>query len=118
MANELGIRGYISGATITADVVDSAATVVQADIALTEGSAGNYVGSVGTPLAAGVYAVNFKVGTTFIAAGELHWNGIREVDFYPEPEMITEGTTLSVDIYQVSSTVTRLPEMREVHLSC
>lgn len=98
MANELKITGYVTGQTVTVTILDTSLGVLQSGLATTEVGTGNYVGSVTAGLIAGSHIVNFFNGATAIASGIIYWDGEQEVDFYPVPAPIREGSTLSVKV--------------------
>ena len=78
MANELKLTGYTQSSTVTIKLLGDDLVQVGADIATTEPSAGNYLGSMPSAAVA-EYSVLFIAGGNTIATGVMNWNGITEI---------------------------------------
>ena len=79
MANEVQVHD-VPDRTLVFDVLSLAAVVVEADVAMTEPTPGNYIGDV-PALAEGHYRVNVKDDDTddVVGYGLINWDGEKEI---------------------------------------
>lgn len=90
MANEIQIQltNDYDGLTIEADIKNNIGQVLDT-ITLTDRTNAFFSGSVGT-LAKGSYAITYRNGTDIVGAGELHWDGSKEITFH-DIEAVRKG---------------------------
>ena len=104
MANELAAT-YLTGATLKAQMAQGA-SVINADITMTEvGSSGYYTGTVPAS-SAGLYNVYITATGVPVGVGTLNWDGSAEIKL---PTVPASSTNITAGVITTATNLTNLP---------